>query len=235
MTELLGSYTSKGVAQASLQDLAGIYRSPSIEYLGDLTPIISDRAERAGGESVDQAFQVVFFKKLSKYTPPGITSNSLVDFITRQFLYDNEALKDEFSAGITNLIDAPTYNVLVITVLVFDTDTKAMTHHIVGTALYMHDKHGTFIFILCTEDQGNPNVCNLSNKYFSDPNLKDGDEPFLSPTSSFRRNGLATFMLSLLQVLADIRYKNPFSTKPHRSPSQSNAMKQFLQRTKLQL
>ncbi len=68
LTNFLGSYSSKGVAQASLKSLAGIYRSPSITQLGEVMPVISDRAERARvpSETVEQAIQVVFFKKLEK-------------------------------------------------------------------------------------------------------------------------------------------------------------------------
>jgi hypothetical protein len=216
ITDFLVQYTSTGVALASLYNLAGIFRSSSIEYLGNLTPNISERAERAAVDSdyPDHAFQVVFFKNVKRLIPPGITSNSIVNFITRQFIFEDFASRDEFSANMTKLIAFPSYNVILITVLAFDTDTKAMTHHIVGATVYMHDKHGSFIFMLCTEDQGNPNVCNLSEKYFFDPGLDEGDEPFLSPTTSFRHNGLATFMLSLVQVLAKIGYKLPPVNQP---------------------
>jgi hypothetical protein len=132
-------------------------------------PLISDRAERARvpSKTVEQAIQVFFFKKLGQHTPSGITSSSLVEFVTRQFVFTTESVKADSMKRTTKLIENLSYNVLAITALVFDTNTNTLTHHIVGVVLYMHDKHGSFVFTLGTEDQGNTTVCNLSNKFFS--------------------------------------------------------------------
>ncbi len=104
LTNFLGAYSSKGVAQASLKSLAGIYRSPSITRLGEVMPVISDRAKRARvpSKTVEQAIQVVFFKKLGQHTPSGITNSSLVDFVTRQFVFRTESVKADSNTAVVD-------------------------------------------------------------------------------------------------------------------------------------
>ena len=90
-----------------------------------------------------------------------------------------------------------------------------MIHAIVGAALYMHDnKNGSFIFTLGVLDRGDPQVCSLTEKHFSEHPGASSSEPFLSPNARFRQKGLATYMLSLIQVLGSIRYSAPTEVDP---------------------
>jgi hypothetical protein len=57
---------------------------------------------------------VVLFKKLGQHIPHGITSDSLVEFFTRQFAFSNEAEKADAIKTTTKLIGNSNYHVLAI-------------------------------------------------------------------------------------------------------------------------
>jgi hypothetical protein len=97
--------------------------------------------------------------------------------------------------------------------LIFDAESNKMKHYIVGSAIYMHDKNGSFLFLLGVSDKGDPQVCSLSDKYFKEPAETSDGVPsslFLSDVdASFREKGLATYMLSFIQFLAHTHYQKP--------------------------
>ena len=91
----------------------------------------------------------------------------------------------------------------------YDPKEKQLVHTIISTALYLHDKHGSFIFILAVLGRGDPEVCGLNPTYFVDSIVPADDttEPFLSNNAEFRKKGLSSFMMSLIQVLGFLGYK----------------------------
>lgn len=162
------------------------------------------------------AFQVVVFKKLNNpKLPTGIDSESLVKFFVSLFDFKDAKVKREFEVATKNHLSLPTYHTLCITALVYDASTNLMVHSIVGAALYMYDhKNGSFIFTLGVLDRGDPAVCSLSTDHFSEHPGASTTEPFLSPSASFRQKGIATFMLSMIQVLGHLGYQPPKVTDP---------------------
>jgi hypothetical protein len=215
LIDFLGAgYASKGVGVASLKSLVSIYDTPSLLRLGNLQPNLSHRAERAGAPqptaTTETAFQVVFFKKLGRNVPTGITSKSLLAFFVAQFSYGTPRIKRDFIETTQYLVDNNTYHKLAITALVFDPNENSMVHYIVGAAVFMHDKNGSFIFTIGVHDKGDPRVCSLSPQFFKEPiGPSTPVTPFLSASACFRQKGLATFMLSLIQILGHTGYKPP--------------------------
>jgi hypothetical protein len=188
---------------------------------GARSPIASDTSNTVSVDShslqdSEHAFQVVVFKKLTnQLVPKGIDSESLVNFFSSQVTFGNAKERNEFEAATKYQIATPNYHVLCITALVYDPVQKIMIHAIVGAALYMHDnKNGSFIFTLGVLDRGDPQVCSLTDKHFSEHPGASSSEPFLSPNARFRQKGLATYMLSLIQVLGSIRYSAPTEVDP---------------------
>jgi hypothetical protein len=202
-TQLLSGFTSRGFAQASLKDLVPVYPCTSIQRLSDLKPNVSPRAVRgAGAYTIPyHTLEVILFKKLNPKTPAGISSDTLVNFFNNQFNHRNETNEKEFREVTQKMIANPSYKVLVITALVFDIGSKKFEHVIVCACLYMHDKHGSFVFIIGVEDHID------SHEQFVDPN--ENLAPILGTNGSCRHLGLGTFMLSLLQVLARTGYVFP--------------------------
>ena len=159
LTDFLGpGFASKGVAKASLESLSSIYNSSTIMRLSALKPNISERDNRhqewmIEDETADplnsntSAFQVHLFKKFSASIPPGLSSASLVDYYTHQFVFENEFAKAEFKSSTKKLVTNGNYYTIAITALVYDPELLVYVHHIIAATLYMHDKNGSYIFL----------------------------------------------------------------------------------------
>ena len=176
----------------------------------------SQRSSRAGSQSGDDedepelAFQVVVFKKITNERVPfGLDVDTITKFFTGLFTFSNQERRDEFEKTTKNLIGNPKHHFLAITALVFDADVQDIVHTIIAASLYTHDQsNGSFIFNLGVLDRGDPKVCLLSKAFFIEP-LRQADDTgnaILSDTATFRNKGLATFMLSLIQVLGYTGY-----------------------------
>jgi hypothetical protein len=211
ISDFLGTgYTSHGLAQATLADLLPIYPLNSLHVLAQLQRYSSDRDKRAGDKpelDVDAAFVVVMFKNFTPEFPSGLTVDAFAKFFTDLFTYQTSEERDASYTSTQALLNHPLYTVLAITVPTFvSNDSSQLMHVIIGAALYMFDrKHGSFVNLVGVTDAGDPSVCTLSNKFFVD----SSDSGVLLQTSSFRGHGLASFLLSSIQVLGHLTYKAP--------------------------
>ena len=212
IADFLGpGYTSQGVAQAPLANLLPIYPSPSLQVLAQLQRNSSSRNQRAGDKASlpdELAISVVMFKKFSPHVPAGLDVQAVARFFTQLFTFPTSAEKDAFFHSTTALLKNPHYVVMAITVPTFLSDEPSqLTHFIIAAALYVYDnKHGSYISLIGTTDVGDTSVCTLSDKFFIDPS---NSGVLLPPNSSFRGHGLATFLLSTIQVLGHLSYKTP--------------------------
>ena len=200
-------FSEKGVAVATLQSLSPIYPKTSLMQLASLQRKTSKRTERAGDTDKKPAFAVVFFKSVNDNLPAGVTVVAFAEFFTAQFKHDNSAARAAFKQKQMDLIENPFYYVLAVTVPVFSLeDSSQLFHYIVGAAMFMYDKRGIFISSLGVTASGSSNLCSLTSKFFIDAactGILDEQSP------SFRCKGLATFLLSFLQVLGHLGFKAP--------------------------
>jgi hypothetical protein len=78
-------------------------------------------------------------------------------------------------------------------------DPTQLTHLIIAAALYMYDNtHGNYVALLGTTNTGDPTLCTLSDRFFVD--RSNSGVLSLNP-STFQGLGLASFLLSTIQVL----------------------------------
>ena len=211
INDFLGSgYSSKGVAEASLSSLSPMYPSASILWLSNLQRNSSPRTERAGDIKVDAdetAFSVVMFNRINHNLPSGLSAESISDFFTALFTFPSPEDADAHRNHIMTLIGNPHYSVLAITAPMFSVeDPNTLFHHIVAAVLYTKSNtNGTFIAFLGCCEKGDPKHFSLTPQFYVDPANKD----VLSDTATFRSKGLATFLLSTLQVLGSLGFKAP--------------------------
>jgi hypothetical protein len=219
---ILRGYATTGFGIGTLLSLSTIYPTPSLLRLANLHTKVSDRSQRADARasprpSVDSdnplALHVVLFKKLANQNIPSeLGSDAFLKFFTAQFSFGNSTKAlEEFQQTTSRLIAHPSYHILAITALVYSPDTNRMIHAIIGAALYMHDQNnGTFVFTIGVHDRGDPNLCSLNDNFFTDPAVANdaATAPILFPDAGFRQKGLATFMLSLIQVCGYMGYAN---------------------------
>jgi hypothetical protein len=166
-------YTSQGLAQATLANLLPIYPLPSLQSLAQLQTFSSDRNKPAGNESPledESAIFVVMFKKFNSNLPPGLSVHAFAEFFTDLFVYQFSKEHDAFNISTTTLLDNSTYTVVAVTLPMFSSqDPAKVTHYIIAAALYMYDnKHGNYVALLGTTDNGDPSVCTLSERFFVD-------------------------------------------------------------------
>jgi hypothetical protein len=204
LEDFLGTaYTSQGLAQATLANLLSIYPLSSLQSVAQLHRFSSDRTKRAGDESPledESAFSVVMFKKFNSNLPLGFSVHAFAEFFTDLFVYQSSKEHDPFNVSTTTLLDNSNYTVVAGTAPMFSSqDPTKRTHYIIAAALYMYDnKHGNYVALLGTTDTGDPSVCTLSEQFFVNQSNSDC---LLSNPSSFRGFGLASFLLSTIQVL----------------------------------
>jgi hypothetical protein len=177
--------------------------------LAQLQRFSSNCNKRAGGESLldeEPAFFVVMFKKFNSNLPPGLSIHAFAEFITDLFVYQSPEEHDAFNVSTTSLLNNSNYTVVVVIAPMFSSqDPTTLTHYIIAAALYMYDnKHGNYVAPLRTMDTGNPSVCTLSERFYVD---QSNSGLLQWNPSSFRGFGLASFLLSTIQVLGQLRYK----------------------------
>ena len=216
VTDFVGlGFASQGMAQSSLENLSPVYGTDSILHLASLRPYTSAREQRHQGrdQGEDQpkvpdsevpSFQIFLFKKVTPNLPDCLAADQIVHFFDSQFSFPSDKAKNEFQTAADFIVSSALYHVLAITILVYNPEEKRLTHRLIGCSLYIHDKNGSFIFTIGVLDRGDPNVVALNNNVFVQPT----PTMILSATSSFRRKGLATFMLSLIQYLGVVGYKS---------------------------
>jgi hypothetical protein len=111
----------------------------------------------------------------------------------------------------TVLVLSHHYYMLAITAPMFVNEEGAFYHCIISVTLYMHNnKHGSYIVLIGVTDRAYPSMCTLSEQIFSDPS----DSAILPKSSSFWGHGLATFLLSTIQVLSFLGYTVPVVSDP---------------------
>jgi hypothetical protein len=176
-----------------------IYPSTSLLRLANLHTNVSDRSQRAdarasrpsGDSDTALAFHVILFKKLANQNiPPELGSEAFLKFFTAQFSFGHSpTLQEDFKKTTSRLIANQSYHILAITALVYSPEASRMIHAIIGAVLYMHDQNnGSFVFTLGVHDRGDPNLCSLTEKYFSDPVVANEDavtDPILFPDAGF--------------------------------------------------
>jgi hypothetical protein len=69
---------------------------------------------------------------------------------------------------------------------------------------------GVILHVSGVTDRGYPNICTLSEQFFSNPS----DLAILTESSSFWEHGLATFLLSMIQVISFLGNKEPVEIDP---------------------
>jgi hypothetical protein len=210
LIDFFSGYISQGLAQATLANLLPMYPSSSVSDLAQLQRYSSDRNVRAGDTAAgpdEPAIYVVMFKKFTSILPMGLTPDSFAQFFTDLFTYQTTEERDASFASTKALLENPHYIVLAITVPTFSSkDTTQLSHFIVAAALYMYDhKHGSFVTLIGVTDVGDPSICSLSDIYFIDKK----NSGVLSSNSSFRGRGLASFLLSTIQVNSLLHYRPP--------------------------
>jgi hypothetical protein len=184
ITDFIGKvYNQRGVAQSTLKNLLPIFPTPSLTLLANLQRTISPKqtehalaelAEMEEGtveEVQTEVFFVFVFKKFSAHLPPGLSSETLADFFTALYVFDSPSLKAVFKAMITQLLSSPHYYILAITASMTDPEEDNSLHHyIVAASLYMYDnKSGNYIAYMGVVEDGYPDRCTLSEKWFTDP------------------------------------------------------------------
>jgi hypothetical protein len=142
LDDFLGSgYTSQDLAQATLANLLSIYPLPSLQSLGQIQRLSSDRNKRAGDESPlkdESSFSVVMFKKFNSNLPPGLSVHAFAEFFTDLFVYQISEEHDAFNVSTMSLLDNSNYTVVTVTAPMFSLqDSAKLTHYIIAAALYM--------------------------------------------------------------------------------------------------
>jgi hypothetical protein len=215
ITRFLGTaYTTHGVAEGPLASLLPIYPTPSPQVLSQLQRKMSSRTQRAGAQAVADdapAFKVLMFKKIkSKNLPNGLSSSSFVEFFTDQFSFQTQEARNDFQESTASLIASPHYSILAITIPVVSVDDPTkLIHYIVGACLLMYDnKQGSYVACIGVAEKGDASRCTLSETFFTDPSNSNT----LSDVATFRGRGMASFLLSTIQVLGFLGYIAPTLT-----------------------
>jgi hypothetical protein len=212
LDDFLGSdYTYQGLAQATLANILPIYPLPSLQSLAQLQRFSSDRNKRAGDESPledECAFSLVMFKKFNSNLLPGLSVHAFPEFFTDLLVYQSSEEHDAFNVSTMSLLDNSNYMVVAVTAPMFSSqDPTKLTYYIIAAALYMYNnKLGNCVALLGTTDIGDPSICTLSERFFVD---QSNSGLLQSNPSSFRGLGLASFLLSTIQVLGQLRCKPP--------------------------